>query len=204
MKALKRKLCLGLLILCALAYVSQCMRGNLSLDWGSSPNDDTQGIVLVHLTAGTGTLPAAPAPTTANDAPVQPPAPRTTPPPMICVLVDFTDVLRHIPGFRVELNRNYGKRLPPTTTEFGLIVEDGRGMDTRRYLISSRRSSSRDDCPPQFVLNGVRMGSSKDFNLDLLNPDTVVGVEAYAGTAGVPMGFSWPGSNCGVLVIWTQ
>ena len=119
------------------------------------------------------------------------------------LLVDFTDILRHIPGFRVELNRNYGKRLPPTTTEFGIVVADSRGMDTRRYLISSRRTG-RNDCPPQFVLDGVRMGSAQDFNLDSVNPETVVGVEAYAGPGEVPMRFNWPGSNCGLIMIWTR
>ena len=119
------------------------------------------------------------------------------------VLVNFTDILRHLPGFRVQLNRNYGHPLPPTTTEFGLIVEDNRGMDTRRYLISSRRAS-RGDCPPQFVLDGVRMGSTHDFNLDRVNTEKIVGVEAYASAGEVPTGFNWAGSNCGVILIWTR
>lgn len=119
------------------------------------------------------------------------------------VLVNFTDILRHLPGFRVELNRNYGHPLPPTTTEFGLIVEDNRGMDTRRYLISSRRTG-RSDCPPQFVLDGVRMGSTHDFNLDRVNTETIVGVETYASAGEVPTGFNWAGSNCGVIMIWTR
>ncbi len=119
------------------------------------------------------------------------------------LLVDSTDILRHIPGFRVELNRNYGNPLPPTTTEFGIIVEDSRGMDTRRYLISSRRTG-RDRCPCQFVLDGVRMGSTQDFNLDRVNPEAIVGVEAYASAWEVPKEFNWAGSNCGVILIWTR
>ena len=118
-------------------------------------------------------------------------------------LVDFSDILRHMPGFRVERNRNYGHPLPPTTTEFGLIVEDNHGIDTRRYVISSRRSG-RTDCPPQFVLDGVRMGNSSEFQLDDLNPEAIVGVETYSSPAEVPTEFNWGGSNCGLIVIWTR
>ncbi len=118
-------------------------------------------------------------------------------------LVDFSDILRHMPGFRVERNRNYGHPLPPTTTEFGLIVESNRGNDTRRYIISSRRSG-RTDCPPQFVLDGVRMGSSLDFQMDTVNPEAIVGVETYASPAEVPTEFNWGGASCGVILIWTR
>jgi hypothetical protein len=118
-------------------------------------------------------------------------------------LVDFSDVLRHMPGFRVERNRNYGHPLPPTTTEFGLVVDNNQGLDTRRYVITSRRSG-RTDCPPQFVLDGVRMGNSTEFQLDHVNPETIVGVETYSSPADVPTQFNWGGSNCGVILIWTR
>lgn len=118
-------------------------------------------------------------------------------------LVDFSDILRHMPGFRVELNRNYGHPLPPITTEFGLVVETSHGIDTRRYVVSSRRSG-RTDCPPQFVLDGTRMGNSTEFQLDNLNPETIVGVETYASPAEVPTEFNWGGSTCGVILIWTR
>lgn len=118
-------------------------------------------------------------------------------------LVDFSDILRHMPGFRVELNRNYGHPLPPITTEFGLVVETSHGIDTRRYIVSSRRSG-RTDCPPQFVLDGTRMGNSTEFQLDNLNPETIVGVETYASPAEVPTEFNWGGSTCGVILIWTR
>ena len=48
------------------------------------------------------------------------------------------------------------------------------------------------------------MGSTQDFNLDSVNPEKVVGVEAYAGPGEVPMRFNWPGSNCGLIMIWTR
>ena len=117
--------------------------------------------------------------------------------------VDLTHIVRRLPGFRVERNRNYGKPLPPTTTAFGIVVEHSRGMDTRRYLISSRRTGL-DRCPCQFVLNGIRMGSTQDFDLDRVNPETIVGVEAYASSWEVPREFNWAGSNCGVILIWTR
>ena len=119
------------------------------------------------------------------------------------LLVDFTDILRYLPGFRVEVNRNFGNPLPPLRTEFGLVVEEERGTDYRKYLISSRRSS-RDDCPPQVVLDAVRMGSTDDFNVDNLNLQGLVGVEAYASASEIPTGFNWSGSNCGVILLWTQ
>ena len=91
----------------------------------------------------------------------------------------------------------------PVTTVFGLIVEIPHGIDTRRYVISSRRSS-RSNCPPQFVLDGVRMGNSTEFQLDDINTETIVGVETYPSPAQVPTEFSWGGSTCGVIVIWTR
>jgi hypothetical protein len=118
-------------------------------------------------------------------------------------LVDFTDVLRHMPGFRIERNRRYGYPLPDITTAFGIVVETDRGTDYRRYLISSRRSQS-EDCPPQIVLDGVRMGSTEEFQIDNLNTETIVGVETYASAAEVPIEFNWGGANCGVIVVWTQ
>lgn len=79
MKTLKRKFYLGLILLCMLAYVSQCMRGNLSLDWGSNPHDAPPDTTPINLIDVTGTSSLAPAPTTANDAPIS-----------VCILVDFS------------------------------------------------------------------------------------------------------------------
>ena len=52
--------------------------------------------------------------------------------------VDLTHIVRRLPGFRVERNRNYGKPLPPTTTAFGIVVEHRRAMATRRYPLPTR------------------------------------------------------------------
>jgi hypothetical protein len=91
---------------------------------------------------------------------------------------DFAELVRTIPGVRI-LTRN--------------------GRPTIRFT----RSMTVRDCPPQYVLNGVRMenGSPDEFA-----PDDVEALEIYTGISTLPIEFQ-PRMNsytCGAVVIWTR
>ncbi|MCH7476120.1 MAG: carboxypeptidase regulatory-like domain-containing protein [Gemmatimonadetes bacterium] len=115
----------------------------------------------------------------------------------------FTDVLRHMRGFIIERNRNYGKPLPPKLSEFGYVVEPSKGTDTRRFIIRTRRGS-RGQCPPLVFMDGTQLGSTLDFNINQLNPDVIQGVEAFSGPSQVPAEYNRPGADCGVILVWTR
>ena len=91
---------------------------------------------------------------------------------------DFTDVLRMVPG---------------------IIIMEKNG---RRVFRFSRNPGTR-DCPPQFVVDGMRIenGSPDEFP-----PHDLEAVELYPSTATVPPQFApRPNSNtCGAVVIWTR
>ena len=115
----------------------------------------------------------------------------------------FTDVLRHMRGFIIERNRNYGKPLPPKLSEFGYALEPSIGIDTRRFIIRTRRSG-RAQCPPLVFMDGIRLGSTLDFNINQLDPDVLQGIEAYSGPAQVPAEYNRHGADCGVILVWTR
>ncbi len=87
----------------------------------------------------------------------------------------FVDLLRAVPGVRVS-----------------------SGSGVRFY-----RDAGRADCPPQFVVDGVRIenGSPEEFS-----PTDLEAVEVYAGAATTPPEFAprFRTRTCGVIVIWTR
>ena len=115
----------------------------------------------------------------------------------------FTDALRHMRGFIVERNRNYGKPLPPKLSEFGYAVEPSKGTDTRRFIIRTRRSG-RNQCPPLLFMDGTQLGSTLDFEINQFNPDIIQGIEAFSGPSQVPAEYNRPGAECGVILVWTR
>jgi hypothetical protein len=91
---------------------------------------------------------------------------------------DFAELVRNIPGVRIT-SRN------------------------GRPAIRFARSSGVRDCPPQYVLNGIRIenGSPDEFA-----PEDVEALEIYAGPSTIPIEFQpRPNANtCGAVVIWTR
>jgi len=59
-------------------------------------------------------------------------------------------------------------------------------------------------CPPLVFLDGTYVGNTDDFDIAMLDVETLAGVEAYARAAHMPMEFNSTGSVCGVLVFWTK
>ncbi len=91
----------------------------------------------------------------------------------------LTDLFRSVPGVRIVPSLMGGSRV-------------------------RLRSSTARDCVPFVWVDGVPMGAG-EFDLDVLTPETVEGVEIYSGVSGVPqrfMGTRGEGS-CGAIVVWT-
>jgi hypothetical protein len=59
-------------------------------------------------------------------------------------------------------------------------------------------------CPPVVFVDGVHVGNTDQYDLDLLNPEQIVGVESYPSVALTPLVFDVPDATCGVIAIWTE
>jgi hypothetical protein len=79
-----------------------------------------------------------------------------------------------------------------------IFSSDGNG---KRILSFSR--VARNNCPPQYIVDGILITS---FNIDDMPPGDVEGVELYAGAAGLPPEFNLMRSTaiCGSVIIWTR
>ena len=72
-----------------------------------------------------------------------------------------------------------------------------RGVGTMAFL----RGAS---CPPLFYVDGTPANAGP-FDLDLINLETVEGIEVYAGIGSVPAEFAAArGDRCGVIAIWSR
>lgn len=90
----------------------------------------------------------------------------------------MTDVLRSVPGARIER----GRRNVP--------------------FVRFRGSTS----PPQIFIDGVPLGGA-DVDLNMINARNLAGVEVYSGLASVPPEFSTSrilGGSGGVILVWTR
>ncbi len=89
----------------------------------------------------------------------------------------MTDVLRGVPGIRIE----------------------SRGFETRVRIRGSR-------CSPLVWLDGQGLFAA-EFDLDALDPRSFEGIEVYSGPASVPMEFQGNqrmSSACGTIVLWSR
>jgi hypothetical protein len=63
-------------------------------------------------------------------------------------------------------------------------------------------------CVPTVYLDGMALPSSNNRDqhdaLDMMRPDDILAVEAYAGPATIPAEYNPLGSACGVLLVWTR
>ena len=90
-----------------------------------------------------------------------------------------TDLLRFVPGLRVDRNR--------------------RGETTLQM-----RNAFADRCSPAVYLDGNYAGDATTIDIDgWVRPDEVAGIEIYTGPV-VPAQFSKSTVTCGSIVIWTK
>jgi TonB family protein len=94
----------------------------------------------------------------------------------------FTDLLREVPGVK--------------------LLTIGRGPSSATQRSVRLRGA---DCPPQVFLDGFP-ATSGEFDLDMLEPSSLEGIEVYHGMATVPAEFlvARGGERCGVVAIWTR
>jgi hypothetical protein len=91
----------------------------------------------------------------------------------------FTDLLRTVPGIRVQATGN------------------------NQMTVSSTRTAGQDGCVTMFV-DGSPWRSLEAGDLDaLVRPNEVAAIEVYQGTT-TPIQFQTSGQNCAAVVIWTK
>lgn len=94
------------------------------------------------------------------------------------------DLFRRMRGFRVAYTRS---GTPYVTISRGTV-----GLRNCRSIL--------------LLVDGMPMASltSPSEAMDMIPPEAIAGIEAYAGPASVPAEFNTTGSACGVVVIWTR
>lgn len=68
-------------------------------------------------------------------------------------------------------------------------------------LVSARAGGI--NCYMQLFLDGIRQ-PLEGFNIDLLPPEDIEGIEVYVGASRTPAIFSFRGAPCGAVVLWTR
>lgn len=93
-----------------------------------------------------------------------------------------TDLLREVPGVK--------------------LLTVGRGPSSATTRSIRLRGA---DCPPQVFLDGFPANAG-EFDIDMLEPSTLEGIEVYHGMATVPAEFlgARGGERCGVIALWTR
>lgn len=70
----------------------------------------------------------------------------------------------------------------------------------RTHCVPMRYASGR-RCPVSVFLDGVRV---ENYNIDMIPPEDVLGIEVYRQGADTPAEFSRYSADCGAVVIWTK
>lgn len=99
-----------------------------------------------------------------------------------------TDLLRRIPGVRLEPHPQWGARWIVTMTRSGMFPGQ----------ISAGGGGRR--CLPRVIVDDVEM---VDFDVDDLATQNVFALEVYRSPVQVPPQYGGPGYACGVIVVWT-
>jgi carboxypeptidase family protein/TonB-dependent receptor-like protein/TonB-like protein len=119
----------------------------------------------------------------------------------------ISDVIRTLPGVSIVVRDNStanGPARPDRRAEMEGRAPSPTVADvTTRARIRLRGAS----CAPNVYLNGARLSTDPEVDIDSFTPQMLEGIEIYAGSAGIPPQFSAPGSEagsrCGAVVLWT-
>jgi len=82
--------------------------------------------------------------------------------------------------------------------------------DRRGYIdlqVSRGAASLQGSCRPLIFLDGMLIPAKTSPNEDALSaihPESLAGIEAYAGAGTIPAEYNFTGSACGVVLLWTR
>ena len=82
-----------------------------------------------------------------------------------------------------------------------LLTGTGITMRCVRTVCAPVRTASGRRCAVSVFLDGIRV---ENYNIDLIPPEDVLGLEVYRQGADTPAEFSKFSADCGALVIWTK
>jgi TonB family protein len=108
---------------------------------------------------------------------------------------------RHGPG-RFITRAEIESRDPTRLTDMLRSVPGIRFVPARFDASAMRMRGAQ--CPPLVFVDGTMLGG--EFDIDILHPSTVEGVEIYMGISTVPPQFRGPRGEgvCGAVVVWTR
>jgi TonB family protein len=95
------------------------------------------------------------------------------------------------------------RRNPSNVTDLMRSVPGVRLISTRYVQRAVRLRNANANCPPQFWMDGIRLG--EEYDMDFLDPASVEGIEVYS-MASVPARFMVGPERriCGTIVMWTR
>jgi hypothetical protein len=96
---------------------------------------------------------------------------------------------------REDIERRQPRSLSTLLIGTGAVMRCGRNL-----LCSPIRISSGRRCPVSVFIDGMKVES---FNIDMIPPTDVLGLEVYRQGADTPAEFSRFSAPCGAIVIWT-
>ncbi len=114
----------------------------------------------------------------------------------------MTEILATVPGLKVVNG----------TTNAGWVASmRGSGSilrTTKPDPFDLRRGAKTNVCYSAVMLDGVTVYSGADgqplFDINSLEPNSIAGIEFYAGPASMPTAFNATRVSCGLIVIWTK